>query len=184
MGNSLACDFVNTQLIEDGERVELLHNDADLLRWARGAGLAVTDAAVAQASGGRLDPQAVALRAAIRDLFEARADGRRPAPDSLTQLNAFLARPRGGATLVYRKGAFARSQMTIVGATDVLERVADDAGQVLASDDGAHLRRCANHRCILMFVDRSRTGARRWCSMAVCGNRAKVAAHQRRTTSA
>ena len=45
---------------------------------------------------------------------------------------------------------------------------------------GTDIRRCANPRCHLYFRDPSRTRRRRWCSMAVCGNRMKVAAHLRR----
>jgi predicted RNA-binding Zn ribbon-like protein len=44
------------------------------------------------------------------------------------------------------------------------------------------LRRCANHdTCVLMFLDTSRSHTRRWCSMELCGNRSKVAAHDARS---
>jgi predicted RNA-binding Zn ribbon-like protein len=49
-----------------------------------------------------------------------------------------------------------------------------------ASPAGSQIKRCANPRCVLYFRDTSRTRRRRWCSMAVCGNRMKVAAHARR----
>lgn len=42
------------------------------------------------------------------------------------------------------------------------------------------VRKCANPRCVLWFYDQSKNGGRRWCSMEVCGNRAKVSRfHQR-----
>jgi predicted RNA-binding Zn ribbon-like protein len=40
---------------------------------------------------------------------------------------------------------------------------------------------CEGPVCTLLFLDRTRARARRWCSMAVCGNRAKQAAHRTRT---
>ena len=44
-----------------------------------------------------------------------------------------------------------------------------------------HQRRaCAGAACTLVFLDGTRSHARRWCSMAVCGNRAKAAAHRAR----
>ncbi|GGO86054.1 hypothetical protein GCM10012280_21260 [Wenjunlia tyrosinilytica] len=47
---------------------------------------------------------------------------------------------------------------------------------------GRHrIRECANGHCILHFFDTSQNGRRRWCSMAVCGNRAKVSRHYERT---
>jgi predicted RNA-binding Zn ribbon-like protein len=46
----------------------------------------------------------------------------------------------------------------------------------------AKVRRCANDQCLWLFVDESKSGTRRWCSMASCGNRAKAHRHYRRKT--
>ena len=46
--------------------------------------------------------------------------------------------------------------------------------------DRARVRECAGEGCTLWFRDASKTGRRRWCSMAVCGNRAKAAAYRAR----
>ena len=46
--------------------------------------------------------------------------------------------------------------------------------------DGRLVRRCANPACVLLFLDISKSGRRRWCDMATCGNRAKAAAHYHR----
>jgi predicted RNA-binding Zn ribbon-like protein len=180
LGHSLAVDFVNTELIENGTRVERLQSDADLLRWARAAGLSVPDASLGRADRQRLGPEVRALRAALRRLFEASADTTPPPAADLQMLNRQLTRPRSGARISFCDGAFTRSPALATDAPAVLEAIAEDAAQVLAGSALGLLRRCANQRCILLFVDRSRTGRRRWCSMQVCGNRAKVAAHGRR----
>ncbi|CRZ14008.1 CGNR zinc finger [Mycolicibacterium neworleansense] len=39
------------------------------------------------------------------------------------------------------------------------------------------IKQCAHPHCILWFHDTSKNGARRWHSMATCGNRAKAARH-------
>ncbi|RZT87818.1 putative RNA-binding Zn ribbon-like protein [Pseudonocardia sediminis] len=52
----------------------------------------------------------------------------------------------------------------------------------LARDLPGRLRPCANSDCRLYFVDRSRPGTGRWCSMAVCGNRMKARRHHIRTS--
>lgn len=44
-------------------------------------------------------------------------------------------------------------------------------------EDG--LKRCGNPLCRWVFIDGSRNRSRRWCDMAACGNRAKVARHRR-----
>ncbi len=61
-----------------------------------------------------------------------------------------------------------------------LAPIARSIADLIAQGGGARIRKCANPRCVLYFRDTSRTGRRRWCSMAVCGNRMKVAAHIRR----
>jgi len=42
------------------------------------------------------------------------------------------------------------------------------------------VKACQNPQCVLLFYDTTKNHARRWCSMAACGNRAKVAAHYQR----
>jgi predicted RNA-binding Zn ribbon-like protein len=58
--------------------------------------------------------------------------------------------------------------------------VARSAAELIQEGPHAPVRKCANPKCVLYFYDTSRRATRRWCSMAVCGNRMKVAAHARR----
>ena len=58
----------------------------------------------------------------------------------------------------------------------LLAAIARSAAELLVEGPGAPIRRCANPKCRLFFYDDSRTHRRRWCSMATCGNRHKVAA--------
>ena len=46
--------------------------------------------------------------------------------------------------------------------------------------DRHRVRECASPTCVLMFLDVSKSGRRRWCDMATCGNRSKAAAHHAR----
>jgi predicted RNA-binding Zn ribbon-like protein len=62
----------------------------------------------------------------------------------------------------------------------LLAAVARSAAEIIAEGARARLRHCANPNCGLFFYDNSRTRRRRWCSMAVCGNRSKVAAFARK----
>ena len=50
----------------------------------------------------------------------------------------------------------------------------------IADGDPGRIRQCHADDCICCFVDTSKNGRRKWCSMARCGNRAKVAEHYRR----
>lgn len=53
-----------------------------------------------------------------------------------------------------------------------IHAVAWSAAELLTSSDAALVRACPGHACGWLFLDR--TGRRRWCTMATCGNRAKV----------
>jgi predicted RNA-binding Zn ribbon-like protein len=64
----------------------------------------------------------------------------------------------------------------------LLAAIARSAGELLVEGPQAPIRRCANPACGLLFYDDSRTHRRRWCSMASCGNRHKVASFLRRRT--
>jgi predicted RNA-binding Zn ribbon-like protein len=151
---------------------QTLHRPSDLERWASDivgvAGLAATDE----------DLQlAVRLQAAIWGVTDALID-RRPIPEGdRSVLNELAAQP----CLVPR--LLPGPTRTWVGAQDarsLLSSVARDAIDVLGGPRAARLKRCEGSRCALLFVDTSRSGRRRWCSMERCGNRAKVAAHRRR----
>jgi predicted RNA-binding Zn ribbon-like protein len=56
--------------------------------------------------------------------------------------------------------------------------------RLVCEEDFQYVKACEGDRCTLMFVDRTRGHARRWCSMSVCGNRAKQAAHRERALRA
>ena len=58
--------------------------------------------------------------------------------------------------------------------------IAHAIANFLTSEDLARVKSCEKSPCTLFFLDRTRGQARRWCSMALCGNRAKQAAHRLR----
>jgi predicted RNA-binding Zn ribbon-like protein len=65
-------------------------------------------------------------------------------------------------------------------AASLLEPVAAALVQLLTQGELAQVRQCEAHDCTLRFLDVTKSGRRRWCSMAVCGNRMKVAAFRAR----
>lgn len=186
VGNSLALDFVNTTIVQQGEVVDLLGTSADLLAW-------VVDARVF--SRGQLASQilkridwaglmraARTLRAAIRQAAANLAAGRRVSGDTVALLNRLAARPTLRTQLRERRGKLALAKNWIVEEPcDLLRPVALDAMTLLSSPGSSRVRKCVSTECILYFLDTSKSGRRMWCSMATCGNRAKVAEFRRRT---
>jgi predicted RNA-binding Zn ribbon-like protein len=62
--------------------------------------------------------------------------------------------------------------------------IAGSLADFVASEPTSRLRVCANEGCREVFIDRSRTGRRRWCDMRTCGNQAKAARHRARLRGA
>jgi predicted RNA-binding Zn ribbon-like protein len=151
---------------------QTLHVPADLDRWASD----VAGARRVRASSADLDV-ALRLQAAIWSSADAVVD-HRPIPGPAREaLNELAAEP----SLVPRLEAgpergWARRQP----AKALFSTIARDAIDVVAGPRAARLKRCEGARCAILFVDTSRPGRRRWCSMDRCGNRAKAAAHRRR----
>jgi predicted RNA-binding Zn ribbon-like protein len=61
--------------------------------------------------------------------------------------------------------------------------IGEALAKFVCEEDFADVKACEGHSCTLVFADRTRRRARRWCSMAICGNRAKQAAHRNRLKS-
>ncbi len=128
------------------------------------------------------DPAATGrLRAAIREVLDARIERRPAEPTALADLNAIAASvptsPRvGGSGEELRTGIRWHVEH---GGNPALAAIAGETIGLLGSPDRLdQLRRCASPQCSMVFLaDNSR---RKWCSSGVCGNRARVARHQER----
>jgi predicted RNA-binding Zn ribbon-like protein len=180
VGNHVVLDFVNTLAASAEGPLELLRSDADLWRWARATPLAPR-LRPAQRPGPRLDPEVPHLRATLLALFSARIDGHAPPRAALEHLNEVLGRPAPAPQLVYAAGRFRRPGEPLTTSRELLRELALSAAELLESAPAERLRRCAGQGCVLLFLDVSKSGLRRWCSMAGCGNRAKAQAHYRRS---
>jgi predicted RNA-binding Zn ribbon-like protein len=151
---------------------QTLNAPSDLDRWAAG----VVEAQGIRATADDLE-RALLLQASVWNVANAVVDHRPVAMADLDVLNERAARP----SLVPRvTPGPARSWAPKQSAAAVMSTVARDAIDVFGGPLAARLKRCEGARCSLLFVDTSRPGHRRWCSMDRCGNRAKVAAHHRR----
>lgn len=159
---------------------EMLHEPADLAEWLTSSRLAAV--APLSAADFQITPLDLARIREFRDslwhVAEAVIRGERPSGADLLVINDGAAR-RPVPHLDPTTMTFA--WRTPVHGVQVLGAAAADAIDVLAAAPQGRLRQCAGDNCPLLFVDTSRPGNRRWCSMQRCGNRAKVAAHRTRS---
>jgi predicted RNA-binding Zn ribbon-like protein len=164
------------------EMFERLHRPEDLARWLPETGLAAL--APVDPKQVRLTTRdlgrAKRLREAIRRSATSIAHGASPSPADLALLNYLAAPPPLVPQIDERTGARRTWVGPITGA-QVLSSFARDAIDLFTGPQRSRVRECAADDCRLLFVDTSRPGARRWCSMQRCGNRSKVRTFRQRS---
>ena len=190
VADHVALDFLNTvATLEDGP-VEWIGNGSDLLGWLKAAG----------GIGGEQE-------AAARRKFDARSldDVSREARQLRDWFREIVAKNAGRATIEMSNGQLAVvnqllgqgqtylhiSRQKGIGpgmsrerrwtdARQLLQPIAEAIGDLLCNADWRLVRACEGKNCTLFFLDKTKAHRRRWCSMAVCGNRHKVATHRAR----
>lgn len=150
---------------------DLLATPHDLGRWLVAAGLASRNP---EPTAEELD-QARGLREALYRLAVACARGKAFSAKDRALLNRWAAEPPPAPQLGPSGLTWTRS-----GVRSMLAAVARDGVELFGGPLAQRIRECAGEGCALLFVDTSRSGQRRWCSMTGCGNKAKVAEFRRR----
>jgi len=158
----LALDLVNTEFLPDGTLVDLLATAGSTRAWLTAAGLD-------EAPSGDPGSTRAALRqarTAIRDALSGRDTA--PLNEVLGHGRVRLSVSAGLVplrTLDADDPAWQPAVMAAANLLDLLEQAPD------------RIKHCENPACVLWFFDTTRNGTRRWCSMAVCGNRMKARRH-------
>jgi predicted RNA-binding Zn ribbon-like protein len=181
-------DFVNTVEWRDdpARREERLTSFAEALEWAAQTGLVETAQRRELAAAAAADPPGAerALRelVAFRDDVELLVGQRAGAEVAERRLNRRLERMQMGWRIetIESEGPRAVQVAFAHPLDELLRRLLMELLALLSEEGRRPIRRCANPGCGWLFLDQSRTGRRRWCDMAACGNRAKASRHYRR----
>jgi predicted RNA-binding Zn ribbon-like protein len=192
--DAVGLDFLNSIATPADEPVEWISSGDDLLEWLEKAGLIgknVPKAVRECALPGELDAvaaQARALREWFRAFVEAHTGKKLEARSvaELGPLNRVLRRDEqfGQVEVGSRSdpGLHYVTQRRWRSPEALLFPIATAIADVICNEDFGKIRACEGHKCTVFFADHTRGGVRRWCSMAICGNRAKQAAHRERAT--
>ena len=202
IGDDLALDFLNSVAMPAGRAIEWLEDGHDLVTWLEQAHAVPAEIAAhfrKHAAPRALDAVAAQARE-LREWFRAfvKSHGGKPLRErdlrELAPLNTLLARDQAfcqieiagaGAAENGEEGRVLRWQARRHwdGPKALLLPIAEAMGELVCDKDFTLVRKCEGPTCTLWFLDLSKAHARRWCSMAVCGNRAKAAAHRARARS-
>jgi predicted RNA-binding Zn ribbon-like protein len=201
IGDDLALDFLNSVATPSDREIEWLADGGDLIAWLERARAVPADIAAhfRKTAGSRaLDGVAVEARE-LREWFRKFVRDHAGQPlrgrdlRELAPLNTLLARDQS-----FRQIEIAEGKQNKRGRPGVLRwqaqrhwdspktlllPIAEAMGDLVCEKDFTLVRKCESPTCTLWFLDVSKAHARRWCSMAVCGNRAKAAAHRARARS-
>jgi predicted RNA-binding Zn ribbon-like protein len=184
----LAIDFANTVAYRGSTSEESLHSLNDLFSWLTSAN-ALPESSVAALpkliTAAHLDDlqlfnDAITLRETIYRLLRAVATQSAPPIGDLQRLNQALTEAPPRDCLAQVAGSFGWRIELKPAPAAIVASVLWSAADTIARPDSARLRECANDQCLWLFLDDSKNGTRRWCSMQACGNRAKAHRHYQR----
>jgi len=186
LGNDLALNFVNTRPLIGVDQVELLTDFEALLRWFKAAGLLTAREASELNSNWGASGRARHTVQAMRDLREelrsqllSLEDGRSISSAFAAELNTLMSRyPMLSRIKTVRGIPSVELWFEKTEPQQLFAPIVHRAAMLFANADLSRVRKCDN--CILHFLDTSKKGTRRWCSMQLCGNRFKVAAYTAR----
>ena len=193
IADSLGLDFLNSVATPVDTPVDWLDNGDGLVKWLAQAKLVpadVLDELKARAMPGELDKVADQTRA-LREWFRGfvRKHMGRPlmskALRELGPLNRLLERGEAFSQISRRhhsdgNGLELRMMRRWRSPESLLLPIGEALAKFTCEEDFSAVKACKGQNCTLIFVDHSRMRARKWCSMAICGNRAKQVAHRNR----
>ena len=197
LADSLGLDFLNSVATPVDVPVDWIEDGEGFLNWLKQAGLVAADTLdeiKARAIPGELDKVADQARA-LREWFRGfvRAHMGRPmtqrtttkALHDLEPLNRLLERDETFKQMVPHDGGDGhhlelRTMRRWRSPESLLLPIGEAMARFVCEENFEHVKACEGPACTLMFADHTRRKDRRWCSMAICGNRAKQAAHRER----
>jgi predicted RNA-binding Zn ribbon-like protein len=191
VGDALGLDFLNSIATPVDTPIDWIDDGDGLLNWLEQAQLVPADVLKrirTQALPGELDKvtdQARSLREWFRG-FVRKHKGRPLTAKSLAglePLNRLLERddsfkridpgPKGQPLQLQTIRRWRTPEA-------LLSPIGEALAQLVCTEDFSDVKACEGPACTLLFADHTRGRTRRWCSMALCGNRAKQAAHRHR----
>ena len=193
LADALGLDFLNSVATPVDTEVDWISDGDGFLAWLEQAHLVPADALAtlrAQAMPGEFDNVAAQARS-LREWFRGfvkQHKGRPLTADALHELepiNRLLERDEGYRRIIAADpGSDTSLELLMMRRWRSPESLLLPVGEALAKfvceEDFSQVKACEGPACTLMFADHTRGHARRWCSMAICGNRAKQAAHRQR----
>jgi predicted RNA-binding Zn ribbon-like protein len=197
IGEAAALDFLNSIATPVDTPIDWIRDGEGFLAWLEEARLVppqIIRAMEKQALPGELDNVAAQARS-LREWFRKFVNSRKGKPlaldhmSELEPLNRLLERDEAFRQVVRQErddsfGLRVEALRRWRSPDALLLPIGEALANFVCEEDFTHVKACEGQSCTLMFADHTRRRARRWCSMALCGNRAKQAAYRHRVQAA
>ena len=187
VGDHPALDFLNTIAAPRGEIIEFIPDGGAYVAWLAAAALLEKSDAkellgkFGKSSLNRVADEARHLREWFRQEIPELIGTRGMTADVVEKLNRILANDQAHHQLSgFGNHLILRERHKVTEAQQLLVPIVQKIAELLTSTERLLIKRCANPSCTLWFYDRTKAHRRLFCSAAVCGNRAKVAAYRKR----
>lgn len=186
VANRPILDLLNTKPVLADGPTELLPDVRALERWLIASGMVSSVKDKTAVRGWRNSAEAdtflkqlIGFREKLRDAVLRIESGMSPSDAFLSEVNSLLLQYPRHTSLRKRDGKVIRETfLEVRRPVDLWAPIVDATADLLTETDSSRIRKCES--CVVHFVDTSKKGSRRWCSMNICGNRLKVASYQRR----
>lgn len=184
-GNDRCLDFINTEMYEGDQRIELLDDFSDIVDWLKVSGLVDSRIAKELMSDNNLNKKKVlkyvkSFRSNLKNLVKEMARGKFPGESGIKAINQILKTNKVYSLLHNHNGSIELVTVPVKQSHDPLILLAECAVELLTQKDLALVKKCNDPVCTIFFYDESKNHTRRWCSMNRCGNRAKASSHYRK----
>jgi len=180
IANRFCLDFVNTIIAIDGQETDLLIDSASVSEWLDSLGLSLDQTLLNNDL-----KQLRELRLLIRHWVLRPPQSERETAKRVNALNQYLNQHQPAKRLYVDSDGFHLNTVEEkLNAQQLMRKIADDFANLLVNETLSQVKQCSGERCILVFLDTSKSKRRRWCSMESCGNRAKASAfyHSRKAS--
>jgi predicted RNA-binding Zn ribbon-like protein len=186
VANRQILDLLNTKPVLADAPTELLADVRALERWLTASGTvsSVRDKAAVRewrnsAEADVFLRQLIVFRERLRDTVLRIESGMLPSDVFVSEVNSLLFQYPRPASLRKRGGKLTRETIAeFHKPADLWAPIVEATADLLVETEPSRIRKCES--CVVHFFDTSKKGARRWCSMNICGNKLKVAAYQQR----
>jgi len=192
VGDALGLDFLNSIATPVDTAIDWIDDGDGYLSWLEQARLVASDVLQdmrARALPGELDKVADLARS-LREWFRGFVHQHKGSPltaealAELAPLNRLLERDEIFSQIARFQTGHGPFEVQMLrrwrNPDALLLPVGEALARLVCTEDFSHVKACEGPTCTLLFADHTRGHARRWCSMAICGNRAKQAAHRNR----